>query len=569
MWCRNTRNISRLRPRFDSGHIVGFALTSILLLLAPVHAAEPLLHLPLMHDTRDAGPLKLETQAADVRFEAPDAANAKSRPLSTWNGRSSLVEIGRDDRFALRRDAFTISARIDLTGADDDLPGDIVNQFDHETGRGWMLSITSRSGLVHSRSNHRQIHFGVRDGDFDTTWTDHGRPGGSVYVQAMTVFDGALYVGICDPAPNGKGGVFRFVPPDRWEDCRLPIACNSVTSLTLHDGRLHAGSGKYRLAGSALAESDNPRLGGEVFRMEPDGSWKNLGRLGESEAVGGLVVYQGRLHASSLYKPAGFFRLEENGRWTTLETPGGKRPEALAVHNDMLYATGYDEGHVYRYDGNTWTDLGALGTNTQTYGFAVYRGSLYVSTWPEGKVYRLEEPARWVDCGRLGEELEVMGMAVHGGSLFGGTLPTGTVYRYLGETRWISAGKTDATPDVKYRRAWSFAEFGGRLYCGTLPSGRVWSNEAGFNVTYDREVSDGLHHVTAVRDGATLLIYLDGKEVARRTAAKLEPVDLTPDAPIRIGHGIHDTFRGRLGDVRLYRGALAPNEIRAIAAEKP
>ncbi|MBI1325014.1 hypothetical protein GC170_17765 [bacterium] len=565
MCYRKIRNSMNLR----SVNLACFALTSIFQLLASVPAAEPLLQLPLKNDARDAGPLKLEARAADVRFESESAQTGKKGSLATWNGRTSQVEIIRDDRLAVRRGPFTVMARIDLTGSDDDLPGDIVNQFDHETGRGWMLSITSRSGLVHSRSNHRQIHFGVRNGDFDTPWTDHGRPGGSVYVQAMTVFDGSLYVGICDPSPTGKGGVFRFVPPDRWEDCRLPITCNSVTSLTVHQGRLHAGSGKYRLAGSALAESDNPQLGGEVFRMEPYGSWKNLGRLGESEAVGGLVVFQGRLHASSLYKPAGFFRLEDTGQWTTLDTPGGKRPEALAVHNDLLYATGYDEGHVYRYDGKSWTDLGAVGKNTQTYGFAVYRGALYVSTWPEGKVYRLEEPAAWVDCGRLGEELEVMGMAVHGGSLFGGTLPTGTVYRYQGGTRWIPAGNTDRTPDVKYRRAWSFAEFGGRLYCGTLPSGRVWSNEAGANVTYDRELADGLHHVAAVREGATLVLYLDGKEVARRKSSEAEPFDLAPDASIRVGYGVHDSFRGQLGDVRLYRGALTPKDIRAIADEKP
>ena len=125
------------------------------------------------------------------------------------------------------------------------------------------------------------------------------------------------------------------------------------------------------------------------------------------------------------------------------------------------------------------------------------------------------------------------------------------------------------TPDVKYRRAWSFAEFGGRLYCGTLPSGRVYSNEAGLNVTWDRELSDGIHHVAAVRDRTTLSLYLDGMEVARRTATGSEPADLSPDVPIRIGYGIHDSFRGRLGDVRLYRGALSPQDIRAIVNERP
>jgi hypothetical protein len=543
------------------------ATFATILALAPAQAAEPLLLMPLKSDALDRGPLKLETRATDVEFPAKLASGKQG--LSSWNGRTSRIEIAKDDRLAIGRDPFTVMARVDLTGSDDDLPGDLVNQFDHETGKGWMLSITSRSGLVHSRSNHRQIHFGIRSGetDFGAKWADHGRPGGSVYVQAMTVFDGSLYVGICDPSPQGKGGVFRFVPPDRWEDLQLPIRCNAVTSLVVHKGQLHAGSGKYRLAGSALAESENPVMGGEVFRLDPGGRWTNLGRLAESEAVGGLVVFRGQLHASSLYKPAGFFRLEDSGRWTTLETPGGKRPEALAVHNDRLYATGYDEGHVYVYDGNAWTDLGGLGTNTQTYGFAVYRGSLFVSTWPEGKVYRLEEPAAWVDCGRLGEELEVMGLAVHGGALFGGTLPTATVYRYLGGTKWLSAGATDPTPGVKFRRAWSFAEFGGRLYCGTLPSGRVFSTEVGSNVTYDREVPDGLHHIAAVRDADSLVLYLDGAEVARRKLAGMDQVEIAPKTPLRVGYGIHDSLRGKLSDLRVFRGALTPSEIRSIADE--
>jgi hypothetical protein len=526
-------------------------------------ASDLLVRLPLKTDTQDSGPFKFETKADNVDLSASKAQKDAKHGLAKWDGHSSRLDIVNDGRLGIGRDPFTVMGWIDLTGSDDDLPADIANQFDHETGKGWMLSITSRSGLVHSHSNHRQIHFGVRDGEFATNWTDHGRPGGSVYVQAMTVFDGSLYVGICDPSAKGKGGVFRFEAPDRWVDCGLPVQCNAVTALAVHQGLLYAGSGKYRLSGSALSESENPNPGGEIFRLEKDGRWSNLGKLGETETVGGMVQFQGKLHVSSLYKPAGFFRLEDSGKWTTLETPGGKRPEAMAVHNGKLYASGYDEGHVYVYDGSRWTDLGILGTNTQTYGFAVYRGDLHVSTWPEGKVYRLEEPSTWIDCGRLGEELEVMGMAVHGGSLFGGTLPTAKVYRYLGGTRWISAGDTDPTPDVKYRRAWSFAEFGGRLYCGTLPSGRVFSNEAGINVTYDRAVTDGPHHVAAVKGADSLVIYLDGQEVARRQSADIEAIDLPRTTPLRVGHGVHDSFRGGLGEIRLYRGALTSEEIRS------
>ncbi|MGH9652811.1 MAG: hypothetical protein ACRD6B_05020, partial [Bryobacteraceae bacterium] len=107
---------------------------------------------------------------------------------------------------------------------------------------------------------------------------------------------------------------------------------------------------------------------------------------------------------------------------------------ALGVFNGFLWASGYDEGHVYRFDGNEWTDLGRVGEeeNTQTYAFASYLGRLQVATWRTGKVFAWQNNA-WRDRGRLGEELEVMGMLTHNGSLYAGALPRAQVYRYDGD----------------------------------------------------------------------------------------------------------------------------------------
>ena len=167
-------------------------------------------------------------------------------------------------------------------------------------------------------------------------------------------------------------------------------------------GKLYAASSKYRFAGSALPESENANRGGGVYRYEGEKRWTEVGRLPDTEAVGGLVVYKGRLYASSLYKPAGFFRYESDGKWTALAVPDGKRVESLGVFNGHLWATSYDGGRVYRYDGKEWKDFGQLGDNTQTYSFAVHRGRLCVGTWPSGKVFRLNDD-RWDDLGRLGE----------------------------------------------------------------------------------------------------------------------------------------------------------------------
>ena len=380
-------------------------------------------------------------------------------------------------------------------------------------------------------------------------------------MHALTVHNGQLFAGICDPRAGSQGGVFRFQPPDQWINTNAPVRANAVTSLAVFNGELYAGTGKYRLAGSALEESRNETLGGEILKLDNAGKWSVAGKLASSEAVGGLVVFQNKIHASSLYRPAGFFRMEQNGQWQSLPTPGGKRPEAMAVHNDKLYATGYDEGHVYEFDGSKWTDFGQVGSNTQTYGFAVYRGGLYVSTWPEGKVYRLQAANRWIDCGRLGEELEVMGLAVHNGSLFGGTLPSAQVYRYLGEQKWLATGKTDPTPDVKYRRAWSMSEFQGRLFCGTLPSGQVFSYQSGLVCTIDKPVGPGWHHLVAVRDRASLKLFLDGRLAGETKSEWAGQINLKPNATLKIGHGVYDHYRGRLRDVSINRGGTDADAI--------
>ena len=499
-------------------------------------------------------------RSAGLKFEPTDRGDL--RQASIWDGHTSLIEANVPNRMHPGREAFTASLWFNIDGADDDLPGDLVNHFDHGSQNGWSLAVTSRSGLVHSTSNHRQISFGINDNRHAPAWLSHGRPGQAIYVHALAVHNGQLYAGVCDPRAGSQGGVFRFQPPDQWINTNAPVRANAVTSLTVFNGELYAGTGKYRLAGSALEESGNEALGGEILKLGDSGKWSVAGKLASSEAVGGLVVFQNKLHASSLYRPAGFFRMEQNGHWQNLPTPGGKRPEAMAVHNDRLYATGYDEGHVYEFDGSKWTDFGQVGTNTQTYGFAVYRGGLYVSTWPEGKVYRLQAANRWIDCGRLGEELEVMGLAVHNGSLFGGTLPSAQVYRYLGEQKWLTTGNTDPTPNVKYRRAWSMAEFNGRLFCGTLPSGQVFSYQSGLACTIDRPVGPGWHHLVAVRDRASLKLFLDGQLAGETKSELAGQINLKPNATLKIGHGVYDHYRGRLRDVSINRGAADADAIK-------
>ena len=239
----------------------------------------------------------------------------------------------------------------------------------------------------------------------------------------------------------------------------------------------------------------------------------------------------------------------------------------MCVYDGQLFASSYDEGHVFRYDGTNWVDCGQVGPpgNTQTYSFAVYEGRLYVGTWSTGRVYCYDGDNDWKDVGRLGQELEVMGMMVHNGKLYAGSLPLAEVYRFDGPQNWTKLARLDSTPEVKYRRAWTMAEFQGRLFCGTLPSGRVWSFEAGRNVTLDRTLKPGWRHVAVTRNGNQLKLYLDGKLAA--TSAKFDPgqYDLSLDHPWKIGFGQNDYFRGNLRDVRVYGYATSEGEVRRLA----
>ena len=451
--------------------------------------------------------------------------------------------------------------------------GELVSKYDPAARRGFHLGIITRQGVTHSQANIRQLTFGIDDGSAPTAWVDRGRLGNAIYVHALAVHDGQLFAGTCEPGKGEAGHVYRWDREKTWIDCGSPSPCNAVISLAAYRNKLYAGVGKYRVGGSALPESENMNIGGKIYRYDGDNHWAEVGTLPGAEAVGGLLVANDRLYASSLYRPAGFFRMESEGTWTSLPLPDGdKRVESMTVFDEQIFATSYDNGHVYRFDQSKWTDTGVVGDNTQTYGFAIYaghstEGKLYVSTWPSGRVFRYDGDQHWADAGRLGEELEVMGMASYNGQLYAGTLPMAGVYRYDGGTNWSSTGRLDPTPDVKYRRAWSMAVFQGMLFCGTLPAGHVYSMQAGKCVTYDHPLSEEEHAIAAVRQGGELRLYVDGKEVARTISSDKSARDVTSDTPLLIGKGPTGTGNASITNMKIHPHALSEEEIRNIASQ--
>lgn len=514
-------------------------------------------------DARDASGNALHGRLHGVKF-GMSRLGGRMRKVALFNGRDAWIEVPDSDRLKPGRHPFSLCVWVNTKDDLDDVVGDLLSKYDPKSRRGVVWNIKHNLGGMTGPANTRQVQFGI-DAGSRPVWQDCGRPGAAVLVYALAVHDGSLYAGTCVAGKESAGRVFRYAGGQKWIDCGAPDRCNSVSALATYQGKLYAGVSKYRLRGSALGESENPHLGGRIYRYEGNSKWTLVGTLPKVQAINGMAVFKGRLYATSMYAPAGLFRYEGGTRWTDCGSPGGRRVEALCIYNGQLFAGGYDEGAVYRYDGHSWTHCGVLGENTQTYGFAVYAGRLYVGTWRTGRVYRYEADRKWSDVGRLGSELEVMGMAVYNGKMYAGTLPLAEVYRFDGPSRWQWVGRVDRTPNVKYRRAWSMAVYRGRLYVGTLPSGRVWSMEAGKSVTHDRALPSGWVHLAAVKTDDRLQLYVNGKLAATSSTYAADAFDLDNAEPLKIGFGPHDYFNGMMSDLRIFSRALSAAEVQALS----
>ncbi len=540
-------------PKDWSGEEFGSAITKL----------DTIGHWPLREDTLDHSGNQFDSAGTGLRFERDPKSGIAS---AVFNGRSSIIQVAPKEALQLGTQEFTVSL---WTNIDKDTGGggDLLSCYDPDSRIGFNLGIYNHGGVTNSQPNTRQLHFGIDQARLEAQFADHGQLGNAVYVFSLCVHAGQLYASTCHAGSSEAGHVYRFEGGQRWKDLGSPDRCNAISAMTVFDGQLYVASAKYRLAGSSLSESENTNSGGKVFKLGPGDVWEPCGMVSsETEAIASLIAYRGKLYASSLYRPAGFFRYEGGQQWTACATPAGKRVEAMTIFQDAIYATSYDEGSVFRYDGEIWETVGRIPNATQTYGLSVYRGQLYVSEWPNAHVYRYAGGTDWVDAGRLGQELEAMPLLVYNGKMYGGTLPLAEVYRYDNNS-WNRIGQVDKTPDVKYRRAWSMAVYQGRLFVGTLPSGRVLSIEAGKNVTYDHEFPSGWHHIAAVRGDRSLKLFVDGKQVAESTSFAGDTFNLNCSKPLTIGFGAQNHFRGKIADVQLMRQALSAQQIKQLALE--
>lgn len=114
----------------------------------------------------------------------------------------------------------------------------------------------------------------------------------------------------------------------------------------------------------------------------------------------------------------------------------------FAIVNGSVYAAGYGNGTVSRYDGGTtWASVGYPGG--AAYAITTFNKTLFVGDYT-GTVYRYGGGTSWTSLGNAGGT--VYGLIGYGNDLYAGLYDTsGTIMRYAGGTTWSSAGSLHVT----------------------------------------------------------------------------------------------------------------------------
>jgi hypothetical protein len=533
-----------------------------------------------------------------------------------FDGRSAWVEVPAGDALRLGTGDFTVAAWIHTAEIVDDTLGDVVSLFDPRRRRGFTLNVKASSGGYQSSGDDRHVTFGIDDA-VDGAWEDCGRPNPtSNYVSnCLTVFDGDLYAATIDARNEADWcHVYRYAGGRKWIDCgRVGTGkTTGVMALIVHRGHLYAGTCTYDWTRVFSGNYDPCH----VYRYAGGTTWEDCGQIGQTLRIICMASYGGRLYVGGdrglpppgedqwSGRPYRIYRHEGGTTWSVAgelpaERPRNCNPHAMAVHDGMLYV-GFP--NVWAFDGRTWTFAGTpLGDtpreqlpNLQLHALEVFRGKLLAGMWPDARVLEYQGGESWADRGMLGDGTEINALTVYNGMLYAGVLPRGEVFRY-DDGRWTSLhrffsppGWNPGTPVAPVRaeiknwtRVTSLTVHAGKLFAsvGSCTSsvadapadvrGSVFSYAAGRCVSFDDDLGPGWRHLTAVRRGDRLRLFVDGRLVATSDSFDPGRYDLAGVGPLQIGRGEQDYFTGRIRDVRLYDRGLADDEIAALPAIEP
>lgn len=520
-----------------------------------------------------------------------------------FDGVGAYIEVPDNPALKFGTGDFSVCAWVYTEKDLDDVIGDVLDKYDPARRRGITLAVNSSSSGYQGQGSDRHVYFGI-DNARVSEWQDCGRPSAtSPYVSnSMVVHQGHLYAAITEAqGEQNWSRVYRYEGGQKWADCgRVGNGrTTGVGPLIVHEGALHAVTWTYDWTRVQKGGYD----AGRVYRYAGGTNWIDRGQPSDNRTLNCAATFQGRLYIGGGPNTWGVFALEGNDQWRpsmVFSKEGERRcfPHTMGRYNGRLY-TGYPA--VYAFDGKAWSYAGLPGPldtvpSLQTHSMTVHQGKLCAGTWPEAKVARYLGGEQWEQFGRVGEDgTEVNALVVYNGKLYGGSIPRAEVCRYDGAPQWTSLrhfyspegwrpglpGKASTREVNEWSRVTSMTIYQGRLFASTgnctsstkdSPAdvrGRVFSMEAGKNVSYDDDLGQGWRHLAAVREGKFLKLYVDGKLAAKSSAFVPADYDVSNEQPLRIGAGQTDFFAGKLAEVKIYNRALTAAKARRLAAEIP
>ena len=555
--------------------------------------AKLIAHWPLVEDADDVIGSR-HGRPSNIAFDR--GVDGSERPAALFNGRDSMIEIPADRTLSPGTRDFSLALWVKCEVPMRNTLGDLVNQFDAVTRRGFNLHLAGSSPAYSSMSDTRHVHFGIDDA-YLSEWEDCGRPWPSnSLIPCLIVFDGELYSCIADAdRTEDKARVFRYAGGTKWVDCgRLgnDPHHHSVQAMVVHDGKLYAGTGIYDWVQAMGQLKDKPPASPtRVFVYEGGTRWRDLGQVGYGSRVLCLGSFNGELYAGIDAIGDGHAYKFDGEQWVDCGSPDGRNFECFLPFGGKLYAATH--GNIYEYlGGQSWREIGNEPHGiTQIHSMQVVGGRIHLGTWPQGYALRYDREKQWVRTGRLGlpqgqpECNEINDLIVHNGKLYAGVIPKAELYRMETDNDWTLLASLADRPDweadklATWLRVTSLATFQGRLFACTgscqgraldapvdESMGRISAIQAGQVVSYERDIGGAWTHITAVRRGRELKLFINGKPVATSRMPEGSPFDLSNARPMRVGIGAQNFYSGAIADLRMYRGALGAEAVRAIMA---
>lgn len=538
-------------------------------------------HWKLDGDCKDAVG-KHHGEGQNIKFVA--GRDGKPGGAASFNGSDALITVDDDGDWRFGTQEFSISAWVNVQQDVDSVPGDILTKYDPADRTGFNFGLAGSSAAYSSVGDAKNVHFGI-DYGINGSWMDCGKPWKSnPLISTLAVYKNQLYTGIADAArPEDACHVFRYAGDTEWVDCgRLGTDPLTLTafSMAVHKGSLYCGTGVWDWAKAI------PGIGGpaHVYCYEGEKRWRDCGKIGHGIRIFCLASFKGDLYAGD--DTGKCYRWDGGTNWIFAGQLGREhRLNSMTIWRGNLY--GSSHGSVFRYEGGTnWTCIGKNPYDAnQIHKIQVYNGQLIAGTWPYGTVMRYEGEDKWTRMGDLGIPTdkfrinEINDLRVYNGKLYAGVIPLAEVYRYESQTRWtmlrrmVNDAFWSAEDDHSWWRVPAMTVFQGKLFHGTstchgnadpmhpAEAGRIYSMEAGKNVSYDDDLGTGWKHVVAVRERNFLKLYINGKAVATSGRFDGEDYPLSNRANLLIGSGQNNNFSGVLDDVRVYGGALSADQV--------